>query len=442
LKAIYAFDEQKLSYIHEATSDDTYQVFDGLTGQYNEAKEHCLVKEMYIRPCPQYPVGYYFYFTQDGILEEGELPTDSDGKALPFPVLYCGYDQSNTSVRSYSVIKQIKSYQMEINRSASAIVMESLVLGHSTVLTQAGSKLSSQGIGNGMKSLTYTGTEPKILRGSNGDQYINYQDMNTREMYQIAMVPYREQDKAPQTNDTMSLLFRSLKEKKKFSYYAEKFERFMCKMCDLSLALSKVFLSEEEMIPMVGRNEVVNIEEFKSVKPMHVMIKIRPRTDDFVSMMGKSMQVSQILQYAGSSLTPTDVGVLARNLPFLNEENIIEDAVLDYDMATNTILALDRGEKPPISDLEDHTYMIKRLTNRMKKPDFSLLSPEIQGAYQERVDFHNKLLISQQQEAAKAKSGYVPTGGGLVAVDMYVPDPKLNEQQQQAQVRQIPGQRS
>ena len=423
LKAMYAFDEEKSSYINEATSDDTYQIFDGLTGQYNEAKEHTLVREMYIRPNAQYPRGYYYFFTQDGILEEGELPSDADGKALPFPIQYVGYDQSNTSVRSFSIIKQIKPMQMEINRSASAIVMESLVLGHSTVLTQAGSKLSSAGIGNGMKSLTYTGTKPDILRGTNGDQYMAYVEQQTREMYELAGVPYRETDKQPYTNDTMSLLFRSLKDKKKFSYYAEKFERFLCKATELSIALCKIYMSEEELVPMIGKNEVVNIKEFKNVNPLHTIVKVRPRTDDFVSTMGKSVQVSTILQYAGQSLSATDVGVLARNLPFLNEENIIEDSVLDYDIATNTILALDRSEVPPIQDVENHAYQIKRLTNRQKKPDYVLLSPQIKKNYQDRIDMHQQFLISQQQETAAANAGYIPSGGGLVSVDMYVGTP-------------------
>jgi hypothetical protein len=309
---------------------------------------------------------------------------------------------------------------MEINRAASAIVMESLVLGHSTVLSQAGSKLSTAGIGNGMKSLTYTGVKPDILRGSNGDQYMSYVAQQTQEMYELAGVPYREQDKPAQTNDTLALLFRSLKDKKRFSYYAEKFERFLTQATELSIALCRIYMSEEELVPMVGKNEVVNMEEFKNTDPLHTLIKTRPRSDDFVSMMGKSIQVSSILQYAGSSLSATDVGILARNLPFLNEENIIEDSVLDYDIATNTILSLDRGEIPPIQDVEDHAYQIKRLTNRQKKPDYALLDQNIKNNYQDRIDMHMQFMISQQQEAAKANAGYIPSGGGLVAVDMYI----------------------
>jgi len=420
LKAIYAFDEEKLSYISEASSDDTYQIFDGLTGQYNETKGHTLIKECFIRPCMTYPRGYYYYFTADGILEEGELPSEADGTPLPFPVLYCGYDQSNTSVRSFSIIKQIKPMQLEVNRAASSIVMESLVLGHSTVLTQAGSKLSSQGLGNGMKQLVYTGMKPDIQRGSNGDQYMQYVEQQTKEMYELAQVPYRDQDKSPQTSDTMALLFRALKDKKRFSYYAEKFERFMVQGCDLSLRLCKLYMPESKVIPLIGKNEIVNIEEFKNTNPLHTEIKVQPRTDDFVGTMGRSIQMSQILQYAGSVLGPSDLGKLARNLPFLNDEQIIEDSVLDYDLATNTILALDRGEQAMISDQENHSYMIRRLTNRTKKPDFNTLDESVKNAYQDRIDIHQKFFISQQQEAAMAGSGMIPTSGGKVPAQIYV----------------------
>lgn len=424
LKATYEFDDDKKDSITQASADDTYQIFDGLTGLYSEAKEHCLVLETYIKPCVNYPTGYYVYYTLDGILEEGPLPTYEDGTPLPFPILYCGYDQSNTSVRSFSFIKQTKPMQLEINRASSAVVMESLVLGHSTVLTQAGSKLQSEGLGNGMKSLVYTGAKPDIIRGTNGDQYMSYIDQQTREMYELAGVPYREQDKATHVQDTMGLLFRSLKDKKRFSYYAEKIERMLCKATELTVALAKVFIKEDEMIPMIGKNELVNISEFKNSKPLHTIVKLRPRTDDFVSMMGKSVQVSQLLQYAGSVLSPKDVGVLARNLPFLNGEQIIEDSTLDYDMAVNTILALDRGENPRVSDHEEHAYMIKKLTNRMKKPDFNMLSDKIKTNYQDRIDLHNQFYISQQQEAAMASSGFIPTGGGLVGVDMWTTDSK------------------
>lgn len=430
LKAQYRFDPDKSKMLQEASITDTYQVFDGLTGRYTENKEHCLVVEMYVKPCMNYENGIYLYFTKEGILESGTLPTSADGKNTSFPIRYVGYDQSNTSVRSFATTKQIKHLQMEINRASSAVVMESLILGHSTVLTQAGSKLSSAGIGNGMKTLTYSGVKPDIIRGSNGDQYLAYIEQLTREMYELAQVPYREQDKATNANDTMGLLFRSLKDKKSFSYYAEKFERFLTEATKLSVELCRIYMTEDELIPMVGSNERVNISEFKNDDPLCTIVKTRPRTDDFVSMMGKSIQVSQILQYAGSTLSASDVGVLARNLPFLNDEQIIEDSVLDYDLANNTILALDRGESPAMSDAEDHKYMIRRLTNRMKKPDFIILPPNVKQAYQDRLDQHNKFWISQQQEAAMATAGFIPAGGGLIAADMYVT--KDNGKQQRA----------
>lgn len=419
LKKIYEFDEEKLEYIHESGDVDTYQIFDGLSGHYYEAKEHVVVREMYIKPCVEYKSGYYIYFTSDGILEQGDLPTDPEGNPLTFPIHYVGYDQSNTSVRSFGIIKRIKANQLEINRASSAAVMESLVLGHSTILTQAGSKLSSAGMGNGMKRLVYQGVKPDIVRGTNGDQYMNYIAMQVKEMFELAQVPYRESEKTPLTNDVMGLLFMSLQDKKRFSLYAEKFERFLLNATKCTMEYCRAMMSSDELIPIVGKNEMVNISEFQNTKPLDTIIKMQPRTDDFVSVLGRSIQISQILQYAGKTLTSQDIGKLARNLPFLNSEQIIEDSLIDYDLATNTILALDRGEQTFIQDEEDHNYMIKRLTNRMKKPDFVALPDHVKKMYNDRVELHTKFKISQQEEAAKATSGFIPSGGGEVSVDMY-----------------------
>jgi len=141
LKSKYANDESKLKYIDEAKS--TYQVFDGLSGEYSEMKDHTQINEIYYRPCSEYPTGYYYFFTNSGILEEGELGI-SEETGLQYPIQFTGYDEINTSCRAYSIIKQTKPYQMEINRTASAAITESITLGYTTILSQAGSKIATQ----------------------------------------------------------------------------------------------------------------------------------------------------------------------------------------------------------------------------------------------------------------------------------------------------------
>jgi hypothetical protein len=114
LKALVGNDEDKLKLIQES-SDDTFVVFDAVNGEYTKSKDQVLVHEHYLRPCALYPMGYYFICTMEGILFEGELPFGI------FPIKYAGFDESATSPRAHSIIKVVRPYQAEVNRSGSKI---------------------------------------------------------------------------------------------------------------------------------------------------------------------------------------------------------------------------------------------------------------------------------------------------------------------------------
>jgi hypothetical protein len=111
-------------------------------------------------------------------------------------------------------------------------------------------------------------------------------------------------------------------------------------------------------------------------------------------------------------------------MPYTNEEQIIGDMTLDYDIATNTILALDRGEKAEVNPSDDHTYMIKRLVNRMRQSDFKALPPQIQQAYEMQKQQHVAVQAQNAQALKQMESQFIPSGGYLVASDLYVSDPK------------------
>lgn len=412
LKAKFKGDTDKLKLIDDVA--DTYQIFDGLTGTYSDTKDHTQVTEIYCRPSAEHPKGYYYYMTSTGILEEGPLHR--------WPLVYMGFDEHPTSARSYSIIKQLRPFQVEINRCASNIIVESVTLGSSTVISQAGTKLSTDNIGNGLKRLSYTGPKPDVIPGRNGEQYVEYMNSMISEMYQIADIEEHEKEKPSYSNDTMSMLYRSIRDKRKFVIYASKIQRGFKKICETALDLAQAYLPDEAVIPMVGRNEVVNIDEFRSASSISRIIKVQARDESFEETMGRSINISQILQYAGSSLSPEQLGILARNLPFLNKEGLLDSLTLNYDIARNVVLQLDRGKIPTFNENEDHTYMLNFLNARSKRSDWDLLPEEIRQNFQQRIMMHQQTLSDQQQQAQMASSGYIPSGGGLVGVDMYIPD--------------------
>lgn len=416
LKAKYKNDESKLKYIQES-SLDTFRVFEGSNSTYKSTKDLCKVREQYYKVCSDYPNGYYYISTENGILEEGELPFGI------FPIIYEGFDAITTSPRHYSIIRQLRPYQIEINRAASKVAEHQVTVGDTKVFLLSGSKPSSGTNRPGIRYESITGQPPVVVPGQTGDQYIPYIDSQIKEMYQIADLA-DEIEKDPTQIEAYALLFRSLKQKKKFVLYAEKFESFLTEVCFLSLQLMKKYAPPELFINMAGKNEQINVQEFKSSDDLKWQIKVEPQTDDIESKFGKQLVLNNIIQYAGNNVDKKDLGMFIRMSPYLNNEKMLSKFTADWDNAQNDILALDRGEYPQPQRYENHEYILEALTNRVKQPDFRFKSPQIQNIYAQKIQEHEQAVAQKAQELQMAESGFIPVSGFQVACDFYVPDPK------------------
>lgn len=417
LEAMVGDDEQKLALIAKG-NDETYKVFDTNTGSYGVSKHLVMLLEFYFRPCAEYPNGYYQICTKyGGTLFEGELPLGI------FPIIYAGFDEASTSARSYSIIKQLRPYQAEINRAASKIAEHHISLGDDKVLLLNGSKMEQGGEAYGVKSLEVTGTEPKIMAGRDGSQYAGYMGGQISEMYLVANM--REDSEEQNNNlDPYNMLFLTAAQKKKFKLYTEKFQEFEEEVCLTSLRFAKEFYHDEMIIPVIGKKELVNLDEFRSADDLGYEIIAEAQSEDLESRMGKQLSLNHLIQYAGAKMESKDLGRVIRSMEYINKEQLFDDETLDYDNATSDILAMDRGELVPPDPDENHAYVIKRLINRKKQKDFRTLDPQIQLNYQQKIDAHRMIQAQQIAAAQAAKDGFIPTGGFLANTDLYMPDPK------------------
>ncbi len=409
-------DQEKLKFIQES-KDKTYVVFDMNDSSYGQSKNEVLLREYYYKPCHEYPQGYFYITTEDGILWEGELPFGV------FPIVIATCEEFPTTPRGHSVIKHLRPYQAEVNRAASKMAEHQITLGDDKLLIQSGTKISPGGQVPGVRAVTYTGTPPTILGGRDGSQYLAYMNAKIAEMYAAAMIPEDSEVKNDGVVDPYTMLFKSIKQKKKFSLFSDKFEQFLVDVCSLTLRLAKLYYEDGRVIQMVGRREQINLAEFKSSEDISYQIKIEPMSDDIETKMGKQLTMTQFLQYAGAKLDREDVGKILRNMPFANIDDSFSDLTIDYDNAKNTILQLDRGEMPLISDKDNHKYMIKRLTNRMKMADFRFLSEEIQMLYVQTLGEYNQMAADELKQLQALEGGFIPAHGHLVPVDFYVADP-------------------
>ncbi len=416
LKHQFKGDDRKLKHIIES-SHQTFMLFDAQQGSYKgESRGLTMVREYYFKPSAEYPNGYYWISTENGILFEGELPQGI------FPIIYTGFDEASTSARSFSIIKQCRPYQAEINRSASKIAEHQVTLGDDKLVLQAGATLSAGATAHGIKSIKTSGPVTH-LPGRTGDQYVSYMEGQIQEMYFVANVEEDSTDKPSGELDPYSLLFRSMKDKKRFSMYSEKFERFLKDWASLSLRYAKKNYTKDMIVQIIDKKEQVNIKEFKSSDDLSTEIAITKQSEDIETKLGKQLSLNHLLQFAGGNLGPGDVGQVVRNMPFVNNEEIFSDLTIDYDNMRSDILAMDRGEFVSPNQFDNHQYVIKKLIHRMKMKDFGFLSFPVQQAYQVKLQQHEQSFATQQQEAAQLSSGFVPSGGFLVKADVRIPNP-------------------
>lgn len=412
LKRQYKGNEEKLKFITDSSGD--FIVFDSKMGGYRKEKGNTLVLEYYYKPCLEYPNGYYYITTQEGILEEGELP-----KGI-FPVIWAGFDEFPSRVRASSILKVARPFQAEINRAASQQAMHQITVGDDKILYQAGTKLTQGSLLPGIRGLEYQGVPPTIIEGRTGEQFASYISTKIQEMLMAVGLEGLLDEKT--TNlDPYTLLYKSMNTSQKFSTYSEKFGEFLVDLGETYIELAKFYLEDDEVINMVGRSEAVNIKEFRDTNPLCFSCTVEEQADTADSKLGKQLSYTNILQYVGQQLSRDDIGKMVADMPFGIPEETFSDLMINSKNVKNDFLAIERGEKPMTSDKDDSNYVLSQLALRMKQRDFGLLPENVKQIYFDFETYHLQKVQAEAEAAAAAKNEFIPVGGAMIACDMYTP---------------------
>ncbi len=398
------------------SADQTFIVFDSAKGGYRKTDKEVLVREWYFRPSADFPNGQYFFDTKDGELDKGDLPGGV------FPIVFEAFDKLQTTPRGVSPVKIMRPYQAEINRAGSKIAEHQITLGDDKMAIQDGTKLSAGTALPGIRAINYSGIEPKIIPGRDGSQYLDYMQAQITELYQVMNMDDGAYDKDGQV-DPFMMLFRASRQKTKFQRYIRRFERFLVNVVKVYLQLAKIHLPEDALIYAVGTNEQINLAEFKNANDICYEIKVEAQSEDFEGKLGKQMALNHVLQYVGPQMKPDDIGKVLKAMPYANLDSSFDDLTIDYDSALNDVLALERGELPPVHQYDNHVYMMKRLSSRMRQASFKYLDQEIQANFENKMNVHKAYEAQNQIRIQRASQGYIPTDGYLVACDFYVKDP-------------------
>ena len=401
---------EKASSLMNAQEGDTITIFDNNTGKYQQENGKVLIIEMFVRPCSQYPKGKFLMFTKEFEIFRADLPLGL------FTVYQSGFSKITSTPRYAAITRVIRPYQTEINRASSKMAEHQITLGDDKIITQNGGKIRSSSKEAGIRVLSVDGGSPTVLAGRTGAQYLEYVSNELAGMYQAAGVQHLL-DNSNQAGDPFLLLFQTMKQKAKFVNYMDNYANFEKAMFTDIIKLCKHYLDDTHLIKIMGKKEAVNIAEFKDIDDDSLDITVENSNGDIETKFGKVLTITQIMQYAGSSMTPEQLGTLIKQLPYGNNEEIFNPLTLNYDTATNIILAMDRGEQPYIPQYADIDFMLKAISGRTVKGDFSLLPPQVQQQYIALIQQLEQVKSGQLLQAQQAAQGMIPAGGFLTTVN-------------------------
>lgn len=409
-KIVEKFNPSKLTALQDAQDGDVVTVFDSGTGRYTQENSKVLLRELFIRPCVSYPKGKFLLATKDFVIMQMDLPLGI------FPVEQLGFDRITTSPRCASIIRVLRPYQVEINRASSKMAEHQITLGDDKVIVQNGSKVSNGGKLAGIRVVNVDGQAPTILGGRTGSQYLDYVASEITGMYQASKTQYLLADKA-NNGDQWQLMHKSMSQRAVFVNHTEAYEQFEKKLFTKALRLAKHYLDESHVIKIIGKKEAVNVAEFKRSSDDGYDITVESGNGDMETMFGQMIMTSQVLQYAGSTMSPEQIGQLIKNLPYANKSETFNTLTLNYDTASNMILSLDRGVKPNIPTYGNIDFYLQALTSRTVRSDFMHLPQQVQMLYQQCIQQLNMVKSSQALQVQQAQQGMIPASGFLTTVN-------------------------
>lgn len=411
-------EDQKKKAIEKISSNSgsTYRVFNVGMGGYEESENQSLLKEIYFRQSPKYPKGYFVIWTEYGKLFEGPIPFGEFGE-IAYPIKWEGHDRFEGSARGFSPIKRVRPAQLEVNRCASKITEHQLTVGDDKVILNKGAKFERGADKPGIRVYYATGTA-QVIAGRSGEQFVSYLEHNISEIYRLVNV---DENKNPvaQAFDPKAELFKSQRQKIRFSKPCGKIERYFKSVAETYLFLEQKYMDEDRFKMAVGSSEAVNFEEFSSLDRLDYKVKIEEVSGDLETMMGKTMELETILQYAGKSLNEQTQLSLLMQFPILNRQNAFKHLTVQYKNIESDILQMERGKYVPARRFDDHKLVLQMLTQRMAQKDFMTLDPEVQEVFEAKYQEHEAVLKKQTDDLREANAGMIPTGGALVRCDVY-----------------------
>ena len=406
----------------ESQGPKSHMIFKTSEREYSEL-DAVEVKEFYLRPNKKYPQGYFVFFTENKLLQEGPLPGGI------FPIVTTRCLTTPGLPRGHSFIRNIYNLQMEINRATSQDASNMIHFGDDKIVTNSNSSVQLdkkfKGISH-LKVSTYNDVKSAVmyLPSAGLPKYMEYiQNLIKKIDYKAHIVSTMEEKKNPRAGDISFVLYSRIKDKRKFALIGTRFEEYQKEKGRTVLALLRHYLNADDIIHSGNRQDTILIDDFKETSDIDYQFDINVGNSTPEEALGKQLQVQQALQYIGPNLNPMQIGLLLRATTLGDSPEIIDSFTANHDSAVQNLILLEKGVMPVITRTEDFAYKAERVAQRMNRPDFQQLPQQIQQLFHQFLQTCEQKLAEQERQKIMADKGLIPTTGYQVTCDFYTTKP-------------------
>jgi Phage portal protein, SPP1 Gp6-like len=351
------------------------------------------VKEVWVKPCQDYPEGMLAIYASGEVLYKGKFPYDHG--EYPFQKINSG---RTGGYYSSSVIEDLIPMQKEYNLTRSQ-------LAEARDLTSKPALTVTKGTVDVKKVKAVPGQIIEVQPGGDPPRRLINPDMPAYVMQGLEIESRDMDESSGQFEVTRGRTPPGIEAASAIAYLQE----------ENDTRLHDTISSIEDAVSDSGRQSLMLVQQYwnqtrivNTVSNAHLQGTIeflgkdlKNNTDFRVvagSMAPRSLAAKQafILEAIKMQLIPPEVGL--KNLPLADQNSMYDEIHVDTNQAERENLRMARGEPVVANDWDDHIVHVKVVENYMKSQAFELLKPEVQELFINHRQEHKTIAIAESME--------------------------------------------
>jgi hypothetical protein len=384
--------------------------FFGSRSQFDE--DLVLVKELWIRPCDEYPKGRVIIVAGDTLVHDEDIPYDPEF----WPFNWMAYGDVPFRLWPMSLVENMIDTQKAINNMASTIQENIRYMGNGIILAPMGAVDTDSLVAEPGAIWQYNpgaGAVPQIVAPNPvpAEVFTEKQLLET-EIYDLAGTHMLAGGNGLRAAAAIMLVEQQ--DETAFTPILENVEAWMKRDAEIKLFLAQKGFSTPRKIKVLGEEGQWMVTEFNAADLCgDEDIDIQTKQDFANDKATRFNQILQLINTKDENGQPLiDRHQALQLLDMAGLDGATTDYDLDYNKAKWECEQLREGKEVAVNSYDDHSVHIKVITNYMKRIDFVELPKHIQDLFTMHLQAHEQMMQSQTTQQSAAKGDEMVTGGG------------------------------